>query len=867
MSRSRFWFVLLAVLIFSVRVDGKPVTGMDEPGEGEPLRQYFWAQAKGTSYDAAKTYTVKAQNESQITRRHEAALPNGWKIAPAGTSLELGTLPGEAVFFAGRLVVLNNGFYAPKQKAQVSVVNLPSLTLEKSIPYHSLFPSAKVGPDGNLYISGGYDFKVYRLNSKLEAPAVNPDYSVNGYAGGLAFVGKHLLALTYLMVNDHGKGAWKKGEIALLDTATGKIVEEKPTGHFPYALAWVGKKLYATIEGENRVQVYTIEKGKLREGASIPVGVNPTNLTQDGTTLYVVNTSSDELSVIDTQQDKVVSTIDLKQAGFKYGAAPTGLTVDGDKLYVSLAGWNAAAVLDKTGKILGLIPTGWYPTRVYSDKTGLYILSAKGIMERRANPKETPVPGLGKEDPSYILNLLTGTVSFVPKTDLETHLAAWTTQVKSGSPLESPAEGFKLPIKHIFYVIRENRTYDQILGDLKPGNGDPHLCLYPQAKSPNAHQLAKDFVTLDNFYADGEISALGHSFTTSGYASPFLEWIANTGYSGRFDWKDDDDDKEPNKYLYPYGTIPAVYSPQYLWDALDAKGLEYKIYGEPYYLTTKPYRILLQAYGADHPLVKAYYQHTLKFANYKDRGLGFTNQFGPLYKKALTLADASKLLEDSQFLSDFSNYYMDDQSLAEAITKDPALKAQFADFLYKYSFNYPAWNLEISDMERLKDWKEDFKRQVDSGKVPSLEYFWLPNDHMGWPPPPTPDQYIAQNDAALGLMVQTISKSPVWKDSLILVEEDDAQDGLDHVDADRTVALAAGAYVKRGALVSAQYDQLSLLRTIEMVLGLAPLNSGDALAVPMMGIFTEKPDTKPYQAPEPSKDLMDSDRKLYEQLR
>jgi len=868
MSRFRFWSVLLTLISFlSVPAFGKPLTGMDEPGEGELLRHYYWAQAKGTSYTAAKTYAEKSQAESQVTRTHQAALPNGWKLAPAGTSLELGTMPGEAVFFAGKLIVLNNGFYPPKQNAQVSVVNLPSLTLAKSIPYHSLFPCAKVGPDGDLYISGGYDFKIYRLNQKLEAPDANPYFPVNGYAGGMAFVGKHLLALTYLMVNDHGEGEWKKGKIALLDTDTGILLDEKETGHFPYALAWVGQKLYATIEGENRVQVYTILDGKLQEGPSIPVGANPTNLTQDGNFLYVADTSSDDLSVIDTQTDQVVSTMDLKQGDFQYGAAPTGIAVDQEKIYVTLAGWNAVAVLDKAGKIQGLIPTGWYPTRVYTGKGGLYILSAKGIMERRANSKDKPVPGLSNADPAYILNLLTGTVAFVPQEDIASHLDKWTAQVKAGSPLESPAEGFKLPIKHIFYIIRENRTYDQILGDLRPGNGDSYLCMYPESKSPNAHQLARDFVTMDNFYADGEISALGHSFTTSGYASPFLEWISNAGYAGRFDWQDPDDAKDPKKYLYPYGTIPAVYSPQYLWDSMDTKGLDYKIYGEPYYLTTKPYRILLQAYGADDPLVKHFYQHTLKFANYKDRGLGFTQRFGAIYKKALTLPDASLLLGNPKFLSDFSNYYMDDQSLADAITKDSKLKAQFADFLYKYSFNYPAWNLEISDMERVKDWKEDFKRQCDSGKVPSLEYFWLPNDHMGWPPPPTPAQYIAQNDTALGLMVQTISQSSAWKDSLILVEEDDAQDGLDHVDATRTVALAAGPYVKRGALVSDQYDQLSLLRTIELILGLEPLNSADALAVPMMGIFSETPDFKPYQMPNPSSDLMDSDQKLLNQLK
>ncbi|HTA76823.1 MAG TPA: YncE family protein, partial [bacterium] len=763
MNQIRLWPILSAVfLLLSLPAHSKPVTGMDEPDEGEPLRQYYWAQAKGTSYDAAKIYAKKAQAESQVTLSHEVALPNGWKIAPAGTSLPLGSMPNEAVFFAGKLIVLNNGYYPPKQDAQVSVVNLPSLTLAKNIPYHSLFPCAKIGPDGNLYISGGYDFKVYRLNKKLEAPQTNPYYNVNGYVGGMAFVGKHLLAITYLMVNDHGKGEWQKGKITLLDTATGKVVDEEETGHFPYALAWVNDKLYATIEGENLVRIYTIQNGKLIEDASVPVGVNPTNMTVDGTLLYVVDTSSDELSVIDTETDKVTYTFDLKQSGFKYGAAPTGVAVHNEKLYVSLAGWNAVAVLDKVqDNILGLIPTGWYPTRVYAGKSGLYVLSAKGIMERRATSKDKPVPGLGKEDPAYIMNLLTGTVSFLPWEGMKAGLDAWTSQVKAGSPLESPVYGFKLPIQHIFYVIRENRTYDQILGDLTPGNGDQHLCMYPEAKSPNAHQLAKDFVTLDNFYADGEISALGHSFTTSGYASPFLEWISNTGYAGRFDWKDDDDAKEPTKYLYPYGTIPAVYSPQYIWDSLDTKGLDYKIYGEPYYLTTKPYRILLQAYGADNDLVKRFYQHTLKFANYKDRGLGFTQKFAELYKKALTLEDAAKLLDDPKFLSDFSNYYIDDQSLAAAITSDPKLKAQFADFLYKYSFNYPSWNLEVSDMERLRVWKEDFERQVKSGKVPSLEYFWLPNDHMGWPPPPTPDQYIAQNDTALGLLVQTISRSKV----------------------------------------------------------------------------------------------------------
>jgi hypothetical protein len=433
--------------------------------------------------------------------------------------------------------------------------------------------------------------------------------------------------------------------------------------------------------------------------------------------------------------------------------------------------------------------------------------------------------------------------------------------------MASPAEGFKLPIKHVFYVIRENRTYDQILGDLTPGNGDPKLCVFPEAKSPNAHKLARDFVTLDNFFCDGEISALGHSFTTSGYASPFLEWIGNIGYAGRFDWKDPDDAKEPVKYLYPYGTIPAVYSPQYLWDAAADRGLDYKVYGEPYYLYTQPYRILVTAYGADSDLVKKYYQHTLVFANEKDRGLRFTQRLGVYYRQALVFQDARKLMDDPKFTAAFSDYYLADDSLARALARDEKLKDAFADFLIHYSLNFPAWDLKISDLERYQDWKEDFKRQLDRRQVPALEYLWLPNDHMGWPPPPTPEQYIAQNDAALGALVETLSKSEVWKESLVLVVEDDSQDGLDHVDSTRTVALAAGPYVKRGMVVSDPYDQESMLRTIELILGLDPMNSGDGLAIPMMNIFTDQPNFKSFRQAEPAKSLSPDDLKLYRQVR
>ena len=297
-------------------------------------------------------------------------------------------------------MVLNNGFYPPKADSQVSIVDPLENTLVKTLPFHSLFPSAAVGTDGNLYISGGYDFKVYRLNRKMEPSKDHPSYLINGYVGGLAFTGKGRLAMTYLMVNHQGTGAWEKGKIALLDTATGEILDEIGTGHFPYALNGRMGKLYATIEGENRVQVYSIQDDKLVEGASIPVGKNPTNLTLSDGKLYVVDTNSDEVSVIDTQTDQVTQTFDLKQAGFKFGAGPTSAAADTDPAFVSLAGWNAVAVLNKEdGKLLGLIPTGWYPTRVYLDKKNLYVLSAKGIQPRRPTSSDKPEAGSSQAGP------------------------------------------------------------------------------------------------------------------------------------------------------------------------------------------------------------------------------------------------------------------------------------------------------------------------------------------------------------------------------------------------------------------------------------------------------------------------------------
>jgi len=529
--------------------------------------------------------------------------------------------------------------------------------------------------------------------------------------------------------------------------------------------------------------------------------------------------------------------------------------VDGTRLYVTQAEIHAVAVFDLAReKLLGFVPAGWYPTKVLLDGTRLFVLSAKGIRARRPNPLG-PQPTQRGRGPQYVLTLLRGSLSIVPRTVIEPNLPAWTRRVEQGSPLYGPKAGLKLPLRHVFYIVKENRSYDQVLGDLGRGNGDPRLTLFGRGVTPNHHRLAEEFVTLDNFYVNGEISVLGHSFTTSGYASPFLEWLANVGYSQRYKG-------------YPYGTVPALFSPVYLWDALEKKGVEYRVYGESYYLFTRAYQIIVETYGPESDLARKFYARSLALANQVDRGKAFSELVGPFYGRADTVEGALHLIETPAFARPLSQLFTGDDSLARALAKDPEFRRKFAGYLSRYPFNSHSWDLGYSDLQRALDWKADFDKQLRAGRVARLHYIWLPNDHTAGTNPrfPDPFQLVAQNDAALGLIVETIARSPIWRTSLILIVEDDAQNGPDHVDATRTVALAAGPFVKRGVVVSDRYDQLSLLRTVELTLGLDPLNLNDALAVPMVGIFNEQPDAGPFRAAPPSGFLMKDDQTRYQEL-
>ncbi|MFL6254900.1 MAG: bifunctional YncE family protein/alkaline phosphatase family protein [Pyrinomonadaceae bacterium] len=861
---------VIIVLVMSLCAAPLRVAAQDDDDERAPRAEFFdraedeedlnrelWEYVKGTPYASALSYVAAAQARAQAARVAEAVLPTGWKIAPAGRQVELGRLPYEAVPYAGRLVVLNTGYYSGAAQ-EISVVDTASGQVVKTLrpkrsqpgappdAAGSLFPSAVVGADGDLYVSGGFDSKVFRINRQFE---IEREYKVEGYAAGLAAIDDKHLAVLYLAGKD-GKGVYVEGKLAILETESGRIEREVNAGYFPYSVRRVNGKLYVAVLGENRLRVFD---DQLKQLAEITTGRRPQEMCVDGARLYVVNTDSDELTVVDTARDRTVGTLRTNRFSSPFGTTPTSCAVSGNRIYVTLAGMNAVAVYDKsTRRQTGLVPAGWYPTKVLVEGGNLLVLNAKGVRPRRPNPRGPQPPG-GVLD--YVLTLLKGSLSILPTAEINAaHASAWTRQVLAGTPTFDARRGFKLPVKHVFYIVKENRSYDQVLGDLGRGDGDKSLTLFGREVTPTQHALAEQFVTLDNFFADGEISVLGHSFTTSGYASPFLEWLGNAAYSGRYRG-------------YPFGMVPSVTSPAYLWDALDDARVSYRIYGENYYLYTRAYSILADELGEQSQPTRKFYARMMQLASDTDRGRIFYNFAHTYAGRADTLEDAERLLRDEKFAAAFSDFLVGDNTLAVALG-NRKLRLRFAEYLTRYAFDYRSWDLTHSDLDRFAAWRADFERHVKAGTVPRFNYLWLPNDHTNGADTKirTPQQFVAQNDAALGLLIETISRSPVWRDSLILVEEDDAQNGPDHVDATRIVALAAGPHVKRGAVVSDRYDQLSALRTVGLLLGLRPLNLNDRMAVPMFGIFNTRPDLAPYTAPPPTS-LSDADRARYEEIR
>jgi YVTN family beta-propeller protein len=839
--------------VFSQSKTKAPAREMDfdEAGEEENLNRELWETVKRTPYEFALRHVRIARRDTK-PKAATVTLPNGWRIAPAGEQTEVGRLPMDVVSFAGLLIVLNGGYYS-KEEPEISVVDPHFMRLMKTLRTPTLFPSGAVIPGGDLFISGGVGRKIYRYDHELR---LIREYLIDGFTAGITAIDTDHLAVVSLVTaasdTDFLKGSYREGRISILNITTGAVEHETNLGWFPQAVQFRAGKIYAAVSGGDNVRIFSRQLAPLGETG---VGRTPQNMCADGDRLYVVNQNSDDITVIDTRNDKRAATFSVAWPAASFGSGPTSCVSAAGRLYVTQSNTNDMVVLDAiSGRTLGYIPTGFYPTKAAIDGDQLIVLNGKGIRPRRPNvdgPQAPPEQGGGQ----YVLTLLKGSVGSIPLADISGKLSGWTDQVRSGTPFAAPGQNRRLPIKHIFYIVRENRTYDQVMGDLPRGDGDRFLTMFGRGVTPNAHRYAEEFVTLDNYYADGEISVLGHSFTTSGYASPFLEWLGNAAYSGRYSG-------------YPFGMVPATTSPAYIWDELDDKKVDYRIYGENYYLYTRAYRILRETFGVDSDIAGKFYARMMNNAGAVDRGNQFYQFARQYYGRMDSISAAAAVLSNPEFAREFSKFLCGDDSLIRPLAENAALHIRFAEYLTRYPANYRSWDLRTSDLERAAAWKADFQKQVDGGNVAALSYLWLPNDHTGGADKRylTPTQLVAQNDAALGVIIDTIAASPIWKDSLILVTEDDAQNGPDHVDATRTIALAIGPYVKRNAVVHDRLDQLSMLRTIEMMLGLSPLNLNDALAVPMFNIFQARPDLRRPEAGVTATALSETDRQLYQQF-
>src|SRR5579862_6284520 len=558
--------------------------------------------------------------------------------------------------------------------------------------------------------------------------------------------------------------------------------------------------------------VSVVDLATMTVTANISTGLHPTGMAFYGNNLLVANTYSDSISVIDTTTNQVTRTINLGlpigvpgEGQPAYGAAPNSIAVDAKKgiAYVALYNANAIGVVNLSegvsNPVVGMIPVAYAPSSVVLDSTDnvLIVANDKGIGARYSFECDYNVC-------DYNTHQDNGTVSIVPFPSNAT-LATMTKQVfennhwdliqninsaSGGNPNTTPVAipakiGDPSLIKHVFMIIRENRTYDQILGDVAAGDGDASLAVFGAKDTPNAHALVKRFPLLDNFYDPSRQSADGHQWITEGMA-PYADDIQSP------DWV----------RSYPGGNAGdslAYQKTGFLWSEATAKGLPVKIYGE--YVENDTF---LQPNGStSEPSWTDFYNDSQNFENGLEPAL----------------------------------YY---QNTVQAYSSVPAV----ANHLVK---NFPQFDLGIPDQFRVDLWVQDFNNDVAAGTVPALSMLWIMCDHTGGPP--TPDAEQADNDLAVGRIIDYISHSPVWSTSAIFIEEDDAQSGVDHVDGHRSPGYIVSPYVVQyGPTDHTYYTQVNMTRTIEQILGLPPMNQFDLVASPMRTAFvTGQPPTANFE--------------------
>jgi len=701
-------------------------------------------------------------------------LPNGWALAPAGRSLELGDLPlNIAVSQSKKLMAVTNNGQGTQSIQLIDAVHekvLDNVEIPKSF-YGLAFSS----DERFLYASGGNDNWILKY-------AIQNNKLVTTDTIKLGKPWPNSISPTGLTIDDDRQILYvvtqKDNSLYSIDLKTKTVKQKLSLGAEAYTclLSPDKSELYISVWGDDKIMIYNTITEKLTD--SIKVGDNPNDicLSKNGHYLFVANANDNTVSLIDIKKRKTLETLNAAlYASTLSGSTTNGLALSPNEktLYIANADNNCLAVFDvsKPGfsKSKGFIPTGWYPTSVRTIGKQIFVANGKGFGSM-ANPQgPNPISkkqsvglheGIESNVPvQYIASLFKGTLSIIDEPDTKL-LADYSQVVYQNAPYSKAKElspqgedgnpiphkvGDPSPIKYVFYIIKENRTYDQVLGDVKKGNGDTSLVLFGENITPNQHAVANEFVVLDNFYVDGEVSSDGHNWSMGAYATDFLEknWPTSYGRRGGTELSSGYNATANNK-------------DGFIWDQASRFNISYRTYGE----------------FADH-----------------------------------------------------------------AKANIPVLKNHFCTY-------YPSFDFRLRDTTRINLWKREFDSLLVAGNLPHLNTIRIGNNHTEGTTigKPTPFAHVADNDLAVGMFIDYLSKSPVWKESAVFIVEDDAQNGPDHVDAHRTTAFVAGGYVKRGFVDHTMYSTSSMLRTIELILGMPPLTQYDAAATPMWRCFSNKAD-------------------------
>jgi YVTN family beta-propeller protein len=704
-------------------------------------------------------------------------LPNQWKLTPVGNSLPLGDLPLNTIISPSKklMAVTNNG--VGRQYIQLFSLNGAVVQQVSEIDIAKAWYGLAFSADEKrLYASGGNDNTIVIFNikeNKLSRDTViklGQPWRVNKIcATGIALddATNRLFTTTK-----------EDSMLYVCNTQTLKIEKKIPLSSEPFTIL-ISKtmgEIYVSLWGAKKIQVFDLKT--IEKKTEIAVGDHPNDmiLNKKQTLLYVANSLDNSVSVVDIKTKKVLETLNAAL----YPDAPNGSTTNGvalssdeKTLYVANADNNCLAVFDVSSKgnsrSKGFIPTGWYPTGVKTWGKKIIVTNGKGVSSA-ANPGG-PSPFNKREDNragQYIGQLFLGTLSIIDK-PTEAQMAIYSKLTYENTPYTKEKElntegevgnpipkrvGDASPIKYVFYIIKENRTYDQVLSDIPGGNGDTSLLLFPESVTPNQHKIAKDYVLFDNFYVDAEVSADGHNWSLAAYANDFVEKTWQTSYGGR-----------GGNYDYEGTRKVAFPKSGFIWDNCKRKGVTYRTYGE----------------------------------------------------------------------------FADDN------------KANYATLEEHFCPNYSSWDMDYQDIRRENDWERDFDSLLAINQVPRFNTIRFGNDHTSGMSKGaySPRASVADNDLAVGRFVEHLSNTPIWKESAVFIIEDDAQNGADHVDAHRSTAYIISPYTKRKYIDHTMYSTSSMIRTMELILGLPPMSQYDAAATPMYRAFTPQADFTPFKAIQP----------------